>query len=200
MSSKQDDTVYDYGDYDYDPDHLTINPIFGVLGSKPTQKPQPAIVVPPPAQSTASEITSGTSPSTTSTTTAPTTTPESTTTTTTTTTTTPIPTTTSNVIEITTIKNKTHSVEVVEIDEVVIGHGPSISYLERPVKNNSNSQKPQNKPSQQQQQQQPAVIDYEEIPVEIIVEPILKPKYRHNRKPVPGKYKLRKCIQFIRFL
>lgn len=90
---------------------------------------------------------------------------------------------------------------MVEVDEVVIGHGPSISYLERPVENNSNSPKPQSKPSQQQQQQhQPAVIDYEEIPVEVIVEPVLKPKYRHNRKPVSGKFRLRKCIQFIRYL
>lgn len=88
---------------------------------------------------------------------------------------------------------------MVEVDEVVIGHGPSISYLERPVENNSNSQKPQSKPLQQQQQQ-PAVIDYEEIPVEVIVEPVLKPKYRLNRKPVPGKFRLRKCIQFITYL
>ncbi|XP_038112699.1 uncharacterized protein LOC6033344 isoform X1 [Culex quinquefasciatus] len=158
-----DDTIYDYGDYDYDPSHLTISPlpIFGSGASSTTAKPPKSTTKTPVA------ITSTKRPTTTTTTEAP------------------------------SMEEDEDSVEpmeppkrpvIAEDDPMKIEANPSY-----PVHNSSSNQilhaplgtttpPPSNiyifKPTPNYHPH-PVHYDYQEIPVEVIVEPVLKPKYRN---------------------
>ncbi|XP_058824812.1 uncharacterized protein LOC131685240 isoform X2 [Topomyia yanbarensis] len=147
-----DDTIYDYGDYDYDPSHLTVNPlpIFG--GTKPpksTTKLPVAITSTKRTSTTTAEAPTEDQPS----------------------------------------KPATEAAEDLFVMEAMPSKPGNSSYsmtatgTTTPPSSNIYIFKPTPNyhPS-------PIHYDYQEIPVEVIVEPVLKPKYRNsNARIAPNR-------------
>ncbi|EAT43541.1 AAEL005024-PA [Aedes aegypti] len=144
-----DDTIYDYGDYDYDPAHLTVSPL-PIFGGPTTSKP------PKSTTKTPVSITS-TRRTTTTTTGAPAEEPP---------------------------KRPVSSNDPIKIDASPIkddnpSHIMSAPGTTTPPSSNIYIFKPTPNyhPS-------PVHYDYQEIPVEVIVEPVLKPKYRNSNSRI----------------
>ncbi|XP_055592732.1 Krueppel-like factor 12 isoform X2 [Uranotaenia lowii] len=142
-----DDTIYDYGDYDYDPSHLTVNPlpIFG--GGGATSPKPPKSTTKTPVSITSTKKTTTSRPTATTTTAKPTSSP----------------------MIVSPIKGESNSSNKPDEFQALSAPGvtlppPSNIYIFKPTPNYHPS---------------PVHYDYQEIPVEVIVEPVLKPKYRN---------------------
>ncbi|XP_058453735.1 uncharacterized protein LOC131431844 isoform X2 [Malaya genurostris] len=149
-----DDTIYDYGDYDYDPSHLTVNPlpIFG--GS----------TKPPKSTTKAPVSITSTKPTTSKTT-------------------------TESATEDPSNKPATGSAEDLFVMEAIPSKPNNSSHMmtatgtTTPPSSNIYIFKPT-----PNYHPNPIHYDYQEIPVEVIVEPVLKPKYRNsNARIVPNR-------------
>ncbi|XP_055639972.1 uncharacterized protein LOC129777622 isoform X2 [Toxorhynchites rutilus septentrionalis] len=131
-----DDTIYDYGDYDYDPAHLTVNPL-PIFGGATSTKPPKSTTKTPVSITTTKQKTTTTEP-------------------------TKPPVTTSEPPKTTKPTKLDNSTQILSVHTT---HIPSASniYIFKPTPNYHPN---------------PVHYDYQEIPVEVIVEPVLKPKYR----------------------
>uniref|UniRef100_A0AAG5DEK4 DUF4794 domain-containing protein n=1 Tax=Anopheles atroparvus TaxID=41427 RepID=A0AAG5DEK4_ANOAO len=173
-----DDTVYDYGDYDYDPAHLTVNPmpIFGsgisAVSITSTSKP-PILSTKNPVSSTTKRPTTLNNPA-------------------------QIPvmaTISSNPSTLTTTSQvQQGSLEITSTESISVAHKSSkpVEHLLKPEETFSSllglhevaSITPSSsniikiKPTSASAQ-----YDYQEIPVQVIVEPILRSKYRNSIHP-----------------
>ncbi|XP_065093280.1 uncharacterized protein LOC135713972 isoform X2 [Ochlerotatus camptorhynchus] len=141
-----DDTIYDYGDYDYDPAHLTVSPL-PIFGGPTTSKP--------PKSTTKTPVSITSTKRTTTTTEAPMEEPPK------------KPASVPIRIEADPTKddNTTHIMSA----PGTTTPPPSNIYIFKPTPNYHPS---------------PVHYDYQEIPVEVIIEPVLKPKYRNSNSRI----------------
>ncbi|XP_062553142.1 early growth response protein 1 isoform X2 [Armigeres subalbatus] len=142
-----DDTIYDYGDYDYDPAHLTVSPL-PIFGGSTTSKP--------PKATTKTPVSLTSTKRTTTTTESPMEDPPK------------RPTIDDPVtIDANPIKDDSSSYIMSAPSTTTL---PSSNiYIFKPTPNYHPN---------------PVHYDYQEIPVEVIVEPVLKPKYRNSNSRV----------------
>ncbi|XP_035782896.1 uncharacterized protein LOC118461553 [Anopheles albimanus] len=161
-----DDTDYDYGDYDYDPAHLTVSPlpIFGSGSVSITKPPKSTTKAPATISST-----------------------------------TPTPTTTT-----TTTRKPMHSVTMMSSESVTLPSKEPVKTPLKPTESSSNAPEaittealvvgggttelPSSNIIVIKPTPAPVQYDYQEIPVQVIMDPILRPgaKYRSSNQHVPG--------------
>ncbi|XP_053692394.1 uncharacterized protein LOC128740850 [Sabethes cyaneus] len=156
-----DDTIYDYGDYDYDPSHLTVSP-FPIFGGSATSKP-PKSTTKAPVVITSTRRTSTTAkPTTTSTTSAKPSLDEEI----------PVKVEADSVNDTFVMEASPESQDnstYIMAAPVATTPPPSNIYIFKPTPNYHPN---------------PIHYDYQEIPVEVIVEPVLKPKYRNSNSRI----------------
>ncbi|XP_055547783.1 uncharacterized protein LOC129731644 isoform X2 [Wyeomyia smithii] len=152
-----DDTIYDYGDYDYDPSHLTVSP-FPIFGGSATTKPPKSTTKAPVAITSTKRTTTKTTAGSAK----------------------PIVDEELSIKPQTDTVNDTSSMEAaspVQDDNstyimaapMATTPPPSNIYIFKPTPNYHPN---------------PVHYDYQEIPVEVIVEPVLKPKYRNSNSRI----------------
>ncbi|XP_052867727.1 uncharacterized protein LOC128273736 [Anopheles cruzii] len=152
-----DDTVYDYGDYDYDPAHLTISPL-PIFGSGSVS------ITKPPKSTTKAPFTTTTAA-------------------TTTTSTTKQPNAQSSSTGSVPVKDGMAKPHLKTNDSSSIVHHDQPAVTDQSVTATSTASDPPAsniiviKPTPP-----PVQYDYQEIPVQVIVDPIVRPKYRSNHQ------------------